>query len=465
MGYFTRHALKQRLAVAAIAAVLPMAPVWAAGEKPQQPQAGEPPSAQAAAQKASELAKRAYEAGAKSYSAGKYQPAVDALSAALRGGGLQSAEMARALYLRGLAYKKLSKPGLAISDLTSALWLKNGLSEADRKSATSERAEAYKQAGLGDGNTGADEVAVNEPAVPGASTSSTKAPATPPAAAPAARAPVPAPVPQASAAVTTGAAKASSDGVPQPLSMVNDVPAPPPATASKTATDMGEAQVAALEQPRVIAGSSTPTTAGGPVNQAAALEQPLVEPTKPAPPSATVANPANPNVTAGQTQNKSSVAGFFSNLFSSGSSEAQQAPAPPVTTASTAQTAQTSSWTAPATAAPAGKPAKDAKQVVAAAEPPAPPVPAAAPAVKGGKFKAHIAAFRSRAEADALAQKLAAEHAAALASRAPTVDEAVIGSMGKFFRVRVGSYATADETRGLCNTLRNSGYDCLVVSN
>ncbi|MGL4397417.1 MAG: SPOR domain-containing protein [Hyphomicrobium sp.] len=37
--------------------------------------------------------------------------------------------------------------------------------------------------------------------------------------------------------------------------------------------------------------------------------------------------------------------------------------------------------------------------------------------------------------------------------------------MGTFYRVRVGSYASPDEPRGLCTTLRNSGYDCLVVTN
>ena len=85
--------------------------------------------------------------------------------------------------------------------------------------------------------------------------------------------------------------------------------------------------------------------------------------------------------------------------------------------------------------------------------------------VKGGKYKIHVAAVRSRAEAEALAQRLNAEHGREFASRMAAVDEATIGSMGKFYRVRVGSYATAEEPRGLCNTLRNSGYDCLVVTN
>ena len=89
----------------------------------------------------------------------------------------------------------------------------------------------------------------------------------------------------------------------------------------------------------------------------------------------------------------------------------------------------------------------------------------AAAAQPKGKYKIHIAAVRSRAEAEALAQKLASQNGTALKNRTPVVDEAVIGSMGTFYRVRVGSYATADEPRGVCNTLRTSGFDCLVVTN
>ena len=73
--------------------------------------------------------------------------------------------------------------------------------------------------------------------------------------------------------------------------------------------------------------------------------------------------------------------------------------------------------------------------------------------------------MRSRAEAEQLAQNLVAQHGADLANHVPTVDEAVIGSMGTFYRVRIGGYASQEEPRGLCNKLRSSGLDCLVVTN
>ena len=90
------------------------------------------------------------EAAAKLLESGKTDQAVAALTGVIAGGNLPPVVMARALYLRGAAYRKQSKPALAISDLTSALWLKGGLADADRKDALQQRAAAYSEAGLTD---------------------------------------------------------------------------------------------------------------------------------------------------------------------------------------------------------------------------------------------------------------------------------------------------------------------------
>src|SRR5438034_593017 len=84
--------------------------------------------------------------------------------AAIVAGVLSASEMAKALYTRGLAYKKENKPGQAISDLTSAIWLKNGLSDIEKKSALGERSEAYRMAGLEDTGSTPDRPAVGAPA-------------------------------------------------------------------------------------------------------------------------------------------------------------------------------------------------------------------------------------------------------------------------------------------------------------
>lgn len=118
---------------------------------PSKPKDGAPAAAK---KKDSAEAQKFVASGIKSYETGKLDAAVTALSEGLRLGGLPSQQMAKALYIRGLAYRKQGKPALAISDLTSAVWLKGGLSETERSDAMENRVAAYREAGLGDGVTG-----------------------------------------------------------------------------------------------------------------------------------------------------------------------------------------------------------------------------------------------------------------------------------------------------------------------
>lgn len=426
-------------------------------------------------------ARHSYDAGVQSYYTGKHQIAVDQLSGALRGGGLSSAEMAKALYLRGVSYKKLNKPGLAISDLTSALWLKNGLGEADQKAAIAERADAYRMAGLSDGDTGADAQSV---AAPNPKPAGAKAAG--PAAGVSVPVPVPAPIPTTAAAVTLAAAPAQS-AEPQIAVSTGQVTRQSPD--SESARDAANARRIAAqpvetnglqsvasasvigEQPRASLSESAPAMAAS-TAAAPAVSAPVSAQTPPSAPVLSAApiedQPQSSAPVTSASGGLSSVGGFFSNLFSGGNAPApSQGSAASVTTASTSPPPPaTSSWSDTTSVASGNtKPETVKKPVqVAAAAPPVPVTPAA-PAVKSGKYKLHIAAVRSRAEADALAQKLATQQGAALKSRMPVVDEAVIGSMGTFYRVRVGSYANPDEPRGVCNTLRSSGFDCLVVTN
>jgi ribosomal protein S7 len=94
-------------------------------------------------------AQRAVDHASKLIEAGKTEQAIQVLSAALAAGNLPPAIMAKALLYRGIAYRQQKKPAQAISDFTSALWLKAGLSEADRAEGLRQRAAAYAEAGLG----------------------------------------------------------------------------------------------------------------------------------------------------------------------------------------------------------------------------------------------------------------------------------------------------------------------------
>jgi cell division septation protein DedD len=87
-------------------------------------------------------------------------------------------------------------------------------------------------------------------------------------------------------------------------------------------------------------------------------------------------------------------------------------------------------------------------------------VTASAPA---GKYRLQVAAVRSRDEAERLASSVM-KHQAVGAAVQPEIDEAVLGSMGTFYRVRLGPYADAAEPGQLCKSLRPQGFDCLVVT-
>lgn len=355
------------------------APAKQAGAKKAGAQSEEneaPPSAADEKSKTAVLVQQAFDAGIKAYGAGKNEEAIRAFEAAIRG-GLPSAQMPRLLYYRGLVFRKLGKPGFAVSDLTSALWLKNGLSEAERADATKMRALAFQEAGISD-----------VPAVP--QSSYAEAPA------------LPGQIPAAA-----GTQTASAGGA--PASATSNAPAAP-----------------------------TPTSSSG------------------------------------------GVSGFFSSLFGGGSSSEEKPPEPaPSATASIANeapAADSAGWggTTEVVANGGETPERRGPEIaspfvtqVASVEKPSVSATDAAPVARSspsGKYRLQVAAVRSRSEAEALAGLLVGRHAEQLGGRKPEVDESVIGSMGTFYRVRLGPYASAGEPETLCNALRSDGFDCLVVT-
>ncbi len=389
-----------------------------------------------------DAARKAYDAGLKEYAAGRNPSAIQQLTTAVKSGVLKPSEMAKALYTRGLAYKKDNKPGQAISDLTSAIWLKNGLSPAEQKAAINERSEAYQMAGLQDTGSTPDQRAIGTPAASAAAS----APATANVVA------NPAPGPDSGSAGLSAGAIAEAAGAQKSAAGTS---ATVTSTASKSVD--GESTLQSVASSGVASSEAKPASSGlsgffgwGQSSEAAAPPQP-----QPAPSGGS-------SITQTVTNIPGNVSGFFSNMFGGGT----QAPAPAtqaiaVTTASTTASApETSSWSSDTAVA-----AHAQHQVVKAEKANYAPEPKPKAAALKGKFKIHIAALRSKAEAEALAQKLVTEHGSELGNHVPAVDEAVIGSMGTFYRVRIGGYASQDEPRGLCNKFRSSGLDCLVVTN
>lgn len=355
-------------------------PAAAQGIEPVKKAAGAKASKSAKAEKAGksgdgnahdpEAASRALEGGIKSYSSGKYEPAVAALSTAIASGGLPSQKVAKALYYRGLSYRKQGKQAQAIADLKSALWLKGGLTDSERADAAAQHAAAYKEAGLGEAPV-VDHTAAAEP-------------------------------------------------------MATALPAAPA---------------------KVSPGSWQATTA-----------------TAPAPSHALAASGASASATPASSG--SGIGGFFSSLFGGGSQAAAPPPAPPVvpvTTASTGPVPQVSTWVESTSVNEArsskAKSAETAKSKPADAHTRV----AKAAAPKAGKFRLEVGTTTSRDEAENVARRLKAEHAADLASREPQIDEGKFGA-SKYYRVGIGPYATADEPGRLCAVLKAKGVDCLVVT-
>jgi len=305
--------------------------------------------------KSAQLVQQIFDGGIKAYGVGKYDEAMRAFEAAIRT-GMPSQQMPRVLYYRGLTFRKLGKPGFAVSDLTSALWLKGGLSEAERADAIKNRALAYHESGVGE--------------VP-----------------------------------------------PLPKSAYAEAPAMP-------GQSKGGAQVAMASN---------------------------------------TAAPAAPSSSSGSS---GGIGGFFSNLFGGGSSS-DSADGAPSSTASIASSPASSGWGASTEVVPSASagPSVGSAFVTQVASTEGSSGTARQGSVGGsGGITLQVASVRSRSEAESLAGLLVGRHGNELGGRKPAIDESVVGSMGTFYRVRLGPFANTQESGRLCNSLRSDGFDCMVVT-
>ncbi len=336
------------------------APAKAHKSRPQP--AGPTPGGDAqTAAKDPSVAARFYTEGVKAYQAGKQAEAVQSMAAAL-GAGLASNLVPKALYYRGLAYAHLREPGLAISDLNSALYFKDGLDDAERAEARKQRSAAYHEAGL------------DEPAESGAR-------------------------------VVAG----SGSGEP-----------------SSTATVPNQSGF----------GDSFGNLFGGlfggpssPSPQSQPQAQPQAEPPSPATTAALLDGPHKVITPAGQET--AEVLPWAKN------GEATQSTAEP----------------ASPSAAPAAPPDT-------ALPPPVRPAANAAKPKKG-KFRIQVASVPSRDEASSVISNLQSK-GEPLASAPVSVDPQKFGP-NTFYRVRLGPYATAADTKAPCDALKAAGLDCLVT--
>jgi len=323
------------LAASALAVLGAVCAVGANAQPTDEETEGGQPKASAKKKQDPVDAQRAIEAATKLLNAGKVDQAVQALSVALAGGNLPPAVMAKAFYLRGLGYRQQRKSAHAISDLTSALWLKGGLGGDERADALKQRTAAYADAGLTERGEAVAPAVAEQPVSPAKNTGSNW------------------------------------------LSNIFSPPAPAAPSASQPKV------TAAIEKTEAPAAAKAPSVVGGWANktQVRADREPLA---------------------------------------------------------------------APATAQP-GPAVPPAQEEVT-------------PARADGRYQVQVATVRTKAEALALAAKARREHAAVLAASEPEIDQAVLGNMGSFYRVRFGPFASAEQTQAVCARLKGSGLDCMPVT-
>lgn len=153
-----RDAMAVAIAIALVASKMPLdavaqAPAPAAQKPPPAKAKKKAPPAEAKTPEAAKAAdpaeiQKQIDAAQKSLDGGKLDVAITQINAVMAQKGLETKAIARALAVRGQAYRRQGKPAQAIADLQSALHLKGGLSDAERAAATQARAEAYREAGL-----------------------------------------------------------------------------------------------------------------------------------------------------------------------------------------------------------------------------------------------------------------------------------------------------------------------------
>jgi hypothetical protein len=401
--------------------------------------------------------------GATSLVAGKYDAAVRQFSATINADNVAPPEAAKALYLRGIAYRKLNQPSRAIADFGAAMWL--GLPEGDRVKALVNRGLAYQSAGLakeGEAdialarNSGSGEVdqliAEGGGSAEGAAS-----------------------IAAFSTSVTPGSQGPNAQAAATPAAE----------TPARTASASGQWTTSASAE--TAEGSSSGSRVSrwwGSLTGSSSSEQPAASapPETAAPTSAPAKPPSAPSTGWGaQTQAGEAAA-------------AASTPSPAPSSGWGAQTQQTPGATVPTSPPPAassspkapstgwGAQTQGGETVVASdaspsqsrwsrwfsksaeAEAPAAPAAAAAPATpSGGGFQLQLANSRSEAEARALWKRVSSENQE-VAGAQPAIEKVDIGNFGTFYSLKIGPFPDKSESLKVCNALKRNAVDCSLVT-
>jgi tetratricopeptide (TPR) repeat protein len=370
--------------------------------------------------------------GAASLAAGKYDNAVRQLSATVNSENASPGEAAKALYLRGIAYRKLGQPARAIADLGAAIWL--GLPDQDRVKALVNRGLAFQAAGLSSqgeaelaqarkvGGSGTVDQLIAEGGGSAGTTADIAAFAT------------------EVRAEDQGGSSAAARAEPLPgfntsVSGEEAPPRPSTRTADASPKSAGDAPSAWSTS---VNGDSTPPSSG---NRLTRWFGSLTDSS--ASSSAGASSEPTPALSAPRA-----------------ASAPATAPAP----VNSSWTTKTETQEAPSGSEGGGQSKGWGRWFSKTAEAEAPAEPAAAPSsAGGGGYRLQLATSQSEEEAQALYKKVASQNPE-LASKQPEIEKVDIGNFGTFYSLKIGPFPDKAESLKLCNALKRSGVDCLLAT-
>jgi|GEM_PF-2806926 len=406
---------------------------------------------------------------------GKFSFVVKTIDKALKSGSLDTKDMSRALLYRGLAYQSLNKSAQSISDLTNAVWM-GGLTQSEKAEALKYRARAFDaggisaraksdkadaarlasglpktgtlvgvpanpiktaskpKSGFGSGiGTGISDFFGN--IIPGSSTP--KKPALPATSLPIVKAPkIIAPAPAVVASVPKVVA-AAPVVVAAPKAAVKAVaPAVQPTTTRTVASTRSAASIAASKARSAARDAAITRQTQITANPATSAWSTDINQVASAPAKKT---------NSGSGLGLGGVTDFFGNIFGgtkTATTVKKSAPAPKTT----AQIPVVKS-------APVRTAALDIKKAQPTAKAPA-----------QGRYKLQIATVRSKEEASTIMASLRSRYGSVVAKHPARIDEAVVGNMGTFYRVRLEAFDSKKTALRTCNKLRASGLDCFPVA-
>jgi tetratricopeptide (TPR) repeat protein len=371
--------------------------------------------------------------GAASLAAGKYDNAVRQLSATVNSENASPGEAAKALYLRGIAYRKLGQPARAIADLGAAIWL--GLGEQDRVKALVNRGLAFQAAGLA--SQGEAEIALARKAGGSGTVDQLIAEGGGAAEGPAAIAAFSTEVRPEDQGGSSAAARASAEPLPGFNTSVSGG-APPPSTRTADSSPKSAGDAPSSWSTSASVEGESPKPSGGnrltrwfgsvTDSSGSAASEPPSTPAAPpsapraAPPPASA--PVNPSWTT-KTETQDAASGDEGGGQSKGWGR----------------------WFNKKTA-----------EAEPAAEPTAPP-----PSAAGGGYRLQLASSQSEEDAKALWKKVASANPE-LAAKQPEIEKVDIGNFGTFYSLKIGPFPDKAESLKLCNALKRSGVDCLLAT-